>query len=283
MANLNCYNYLNLIAFAINALTTFGASKFLNFPDQTELSEKYTTIITPDGPTFAIWGVIFLSEGIFAILQMLPAFRSLRVVQDGIRYWFALACLAQSGWVLAFGYEILILSLVFMGLILISLFRIITLQSHIPKSDSEKFYFWECRFPFAIHCGWIFLAFALNVNVVLVSRSDSETLQAIFGVLSILGFIGVITYIELCVQGGPNYTIMAVFAWASAGIVRALRNPSDNLLDIFSDEVIKSFMIASAIFCAGVLCTIAVFLFKSRKTQTSSSTLTPNPTSPLLA
>jgi len=282
MANLNRYNYLNIIGFAINALTTFGASKILNFPDQTELSEKYTTIITPDGPTFAIWGVIFLSQGIFAILQMLPAFRSLPVIQDGVSYWFALACLFQSSWVLAFGYEILILSLVFMGLLLISLLRIITLQSHILRSDSEKFYFWECRFPFAVHCGWIFLAFALNVNVVVVSRSDSEILQAIFGALSLLAFIGVVTYIELCVQGGPNYTIMAVFAWASAGIVRALRNPSDGLLVIFSDEVINSFMVASAIFCAGVLCTIGVFVFNSRKTQDSSSTLTPNPTSQLL-
>jgi len=280
MASLNLYNYLNLIGFVINTVVTFGASKILDFPDQTELSLKYSTIITPDGFTFAIWGIIFLSEGIFAILQMLPAFRSSRIIQDGVCYWFFLACLAQSGWVFAFGYENLILALVLMGLLLISLYRIITLQSRLPRTGPGEF--WGSRFPFEIHCGWLFLAFALNVNVVVVSRSDSEIVQAIFGALSLLAFIGIILHIEFRLQGGPNYTIPIVFAWASFGIVRALSHPSENLLEIFSDQTIQSFMIASGILCITLLCTVALLVYKSRKGQQSSSALTPSPTSPLL-
>lgn len=282
MASLNRYNYLNLIGFAINAFTTFGAAKILNFPDQTELSAKYSTIITPDGLTFAIWGIIFLSEGIFSVLQMLPAFRSKDIVQKGVGYWFAAACIAQSAWVLAFGYELLILSWLFMGVILRCLFRIITLQSKIPSNGAGEF--WGFRFPVTIHCGWIFLAFALNVNVVVVSRTDSEMVQAVFGALSLLGFVGVLAYIQLCVEGGTNFTILGVFAWASAGIVRALSNAPDNITAIFSNQVIQGFQYSAGIFCAGVLLTIAVLFYKLRKDkkEEQEADFVPNPASPLL-
>lgn len=244
IARLNRYNYLNLIGFVINALITFGASSVLGFPNQTDLSLKYQTIITPDGFTFVIWALIFLSEGIFAILQMLPSCRSFDIVQDGVSYWFFLACLAQSAWVLAFGYELLILALAFMGLILISLFRIIVLQSRISPSGGKQF--WAFRFPFSLHCGWIFTAFALNMNVVVVAHSDNELLQAMFGALSLVALFGFVAYVY-CLDGPPNYVIPTVFAWALFGMFRELHQPSDKLLEVFAKEVIRGFSIATII------------------------------------
>jgi len=260
---LKANNYLNIIGFVINALVTFGSTPILHIPDNTELSLKYQTVITPDGLTFAIWGIIFLSEGIFAILQMLPSFRSLEIVQDGIGYWYFAACLAQSGWVLAFGYEILPLALVFMGLLLVSLFRIITLQDHISRSGLKEY--WGFRFPIEIHCSWIFAAFALNVNIIVVSNSDSETLQATFGALSLVAFIVIAAYSAYGFKGGSIYTIPAVFSWALFGIFRELRDPSENLEKIFSKDVIGIFMVASAILCIGMLSAITFLVVKSRR------------------
>jgi len=261
-------NYLNIIGFVINAFVTFGATPILRIPGNQELSLKYQTIITPDGLTFAIWGIIFLSEGIFAILQMLPSFRSLKIVQDGIGYWYFAACLSQSAWVLAFGYEILTLSLLFMGLILISLFRIITIQDNISSSGIKEY--WGFRFPFQIHCAWIFAAFALSINVIVVSRNDSEMLQAAFGALSLLAFIMIAVYSAYGFKGGSSYTIPAVFAWALFGIFRELHNPSENLEKIFSANVISVFMISSAILCIVMLCIIIFLVIKSCKEHYTS-------------
>jgi len=252
------YNYLNLIGFAINAFITFGASAILDFPDQAELSMKYQTIITPSGFTFAIWGIIFLSEGVFAILQMFPSFRSSDIVQDGVSYWFFVACLFQSAWVLAFGYEILILALAFMGLILISLLRIIVLQSRISRSGAGEF--WGFRFPFEIHCSWIFVAFALNVNVVVVNYSDNASVQGIFGSLALLALIGTVAYIEYGLGGGKNYVCPAVFSWALFGMFWELWNPSEKLLDIFSSQFITEFMVSTGIFSALMICVIIALL-----------------------
>lgn len=275
MTDLNYVNYLNIVGYAVNALVTFGSSPILGIPNQTDLSFKYQTIITPDGFTFSIWGIIFISEGIFAILQMLPALRAKPIIQEGINYWYFVACLAQAGWVLAFGYEILTLALVLMGLILFSLYKIVTLQSDIPRGSPKEF--WGFRFPFEIHCGWIFAAFALNVNVIVVSRSNSDIVQAIFGALSLLAFVAIIVFIQFTLKGGLNYTIPAVFAWALFGIFRELMDPQ---LEIFSDQVISGFMISSIILCAGMLCTIAFLFIKSRKTTTQSSE--PTQSTPLL-
>lgn len=272
MANLNPFNYLNIIGYAVNTLITFGASKIFSIPDQAELSLKYQTIITPDGFTFAIWAIIFISEGIFAFLQMLPAFRSSQIIQEGVGYWFFVACLAQSGWVIAFGYEILILALALMGLILLSLFKIISLQSNILRSGLKEF--WGFRFPFEIHCGWIFAAFALNVNVVVVSISDNEKVQASIGALSLLSFIVITVCIAYSLKGGPNYTIPAVFSWASFGIFRELLDPVPQL-EMFSDQVIRGFMISSAILSIVMLCIIPFLFVKSRRGSTSKQTLSP--------
>ena len=57
-------------------------------PTNTQLSAKYQTLVTPAGWAFAIWGPIFIWEGIFAIVQMLPRFRSNPIIQDGIAYWW---------------------------------------------------------------------------------------------------------------------------------------------------------------------------------------------------
>jgi len=267
MANLKANNYLNIIGFVINALVTFGATPILNIPDNKDLALKYQSIITPDGLTFAIWGIIFLSEGIFAILQMLPSFRSSEIVKDGIGYWYFAACIAQSAWVLAFGYEILTLSLVFMGLILISLFRIITLQDLISRSSVKDY--WGFRFPFEIHCGWIFAAFALNVNVIVVSRSDSETLQATFGALSLVAFIAIAVYIGYGFTP-PIYTIPAVFAWALFGIFRELSNPGEKIEKVFSENTISIFMNSSAVLCIIMLCTVIFLVFKTRRDHNNS-------------
>jgi hypothetical protein len=75
-------------------------------PDNAVLSEKYQTLVTPSGSTFAIWGVIFIAEGIFSVMQMMPKYRNHPMVVEGAKYNFALACFTQVVWTLVFSYEV---------------------------------------------------------------------------------------------------------------------------------------------------------------------------------
>jgi len=164
MESLNTNNYLNLVGCIINTLVTFSASSIFGFPDNAALSEKYQTlVVTPTaGRTFAIWGITFLFQGIFAIVQMLPKYRSNIVIHEGVSHWYFIACIFQAAWTFAFGYEVIWLSCVFMGGILFSLLQIVKKQ---VKIQSTMIDFWLFKFPFSLHCGWIAAAFAVNVNI----------------------------------------------------------------------------------------------------------------------
>ena len=56
---LTCMNYVNILAFAINVVVTYGigVGGILDLPTNDELSAKYQTLVTPIGWAFAIWGV----------------------------------------------------------------------------------------------------------------------------------------------------------------------------------------------------------------------------------
>jgi benzodiazapine receptor len=241
MSNLNTLNYLNLIGFIINTIVTFGASAAFGFPDNAELSNKYQTIVTPSGGTFAIWGIIFLSQGIFAIVQMLQDFRSNLLVQKGVSIWYFSACMFQSWWTFAFGYERIGLSTLMMGGILISLIPIVWKQSKIEPepSDNTVKEFWLLKFPFSIHCGWIAAAFAVNVNVLVLSMGSTARTQEAWAYATIV-YAVFCALMALVFLSPPDFTIPSVLVWASIGIASELKNPSDSILDTFAEGTIKT-------------------------------------------
>ena len=142
---LNAINCLNLVGFILNVSVTAFASQIFNFSDNATISAQYQTIITPSGFTFAIWGIIFLSQLIFTIAQMLPQYRSLPIVQDGVHYLYVYACLAQSAWTFLFGYEIFWLSVIIMFSILVPLYRIVMQQQQGMEGSLKEY--WLFKFP----------------------------------------------------------------------------------------------------------------------------------------
>lgn len=247
-SRLNVKNYVNLISYILNLLITFGVGTFglLGTPDQGELSEKYQTIITPAGLAFSIWGIIFTSQAIFAVVQMLPSFRSRPMVQQGVSYWYAAACVFQAGWSFSFAYEILPLSLVCMVLIWISLMSLLISQYYVKldpttSSCSSKglLEFWLLRFPFSVHGGWITAASALNVGVIVVDVEASAATQLAVSILS-LAVLHAISVWHLFGYKRPNYTIPCVLIWANGWIYAELQNPKQLIVDTFDQSIISA-------------------------------------------
>ena len=243
---LNVKNYLNLVFYIINVIITFGIGQFgwTGTPDNGELSEKYQTIITPNGAAFSIWGIIFTFQAIFAVLQMLPAYSSRPMVQQGVSYWYIAACTFQAGWTFSFAYEVIELSLVFMLLLFTSLMGLLVSQ-YFVKLDPETstcstkglIEFWFLRFPFSIHGGWITAASALNVSVVAVDAKASAATQLSTGIIC-LAVLHALSVWHLFGFKRPNYTIPCVLIWANGWIYAELQKPKQLVLDTFDQSII---------------------------------------------
>lgn len=141
-------------------------SQALRLNDTTigDISRKYDNLFTPASYAFAIWGIIFLGLLAYSLFQIRRAFFSTKdssfIEQTG--YWFLMANLLNSAWVVAFVYDQTALSVLIMLGILISLIKII-LNTNMERWDAPiaiiAFVWW----PIAIYSGWISVATIANI------------------------------------------------------------------------------------------------------------------------
>jgi len=239
-------NILNVVFFVLNVIVTFGIGQFQWLGPGTsngDLSLKYQTIVTPKGTAFSIWGIIFVSQGIFTVVQLLPKYRSHPMVVSGVRYWYIFACIAQIGWTPTFALEMVPASLVCMVLIWAALLRLLFSQYYAP-SDRTLAEFWLLRFPFAVHAGWITAATAVNTNVVVVWAGATAASQLAVGIVS-LAVLHAISVWVLFVVPKPNYTVAFVLAWANFWIRGELQSPSELIEATFTSDIVNAVAYAS--------------------------------------
>jgi hypothetical protein len=212
-------NVFNLFAFIANVVVAYviGALGLFGTATNGELSEKYQTLVTPVGWSFAIWAVIFISQFIWAIAQLVvPSFRGAALVRNGVKWYYIGVCVAQIGWTVAFTFEIIWLSLVAMLSILFFLILIVVAQYNGQTAVSFREY-WLLKFPFAVHAGWILAASFVNLNVLIVDLelgADAQYYAALASLIAVLVIAGsMLTY-----PTRPELVIPLVLAWATVRI-----------------------------------------------------------------
>jgi len=252
---LNHYNFVNVAAFILNLLVTYGIGTlgWGNRPTNGELSDKYQTIITPFSTSFIIWAPIFLLQGIWALLwQFVYCKQRNHPAVFAIGYWYLIVCLVQAGWTLSFSFEINWLALIFMLSILLCLGILhYRLQQCI---DEKQRYTWKgyliWQLPFSLHLGWITAASVLNINVVLVAYGASANAQFGFAIASlVLLLIAVGAY--LAERPNSDFAPPLALVWALGGVYAELQNPSGSIVRRFSSSQIDGFQL-------GVLITMCV-------------------------
>lgn len=155
-------NLVSLVfVFLFNFLTGSG---YINGLSQQAISDKYSTLITPSGYAFSIWGLIYTLVAI-AIILMLMRYREQEYGDtiQVISYWFLISSLANVLWTVSFSYLQIALSTV---LIFILLFSLVMILKNISKLKSST----KTIFPlaFGLYAGWVLIASVLNVAVTLV-------------------------------------------------------------------------------------------------------------------
>lgn len=214
-----------------------AASGSINNKTTGELSDKYLTDITPAGYAFAIWSLIYVGMIAFSIYQALPINADNKFFKK-IRTFYILNCVVNCGWIYAWHYELLPLSLLLM-LILLGTLIFINLTLINAETTAEVI---TTKIPFNIYFGWITVATILNASITLVyfSVKFSETLTSIIGAILILTAttIGVLL----------RYKISSVFypltiAWGITAI--AVKQSGDIIIVATSAIAVIALLIAA--------------------------------------
>jgi len=261
--SINAKNICNGVAYVLNIVFTYGVgvAGILGNPDNSELSRKYQTIVTPKSTAFLIWSIIFTLQAVFAVIQFLPRYRGTSIVQQGVGYWYLVLCLFQIGWTFAFAYEVIGLSLVFMILLWVALMSLVYSQYVIQEYEDSTLgrvvdlvFF---RLPFSIHAGWITAASALNVNVVVVDEKQSESTQLTFAIIS-LAVLHAISVWKTFALKRPNFAIPAVLAWANYFIFKELEDPLLLIKETFAPVSVDAIKNSALAVCFIILGQIGV-------------------------
>jgi translocator protein len=237
----NKFNAINLIGYVANAVVVFGVGSlgWFDRPSNGELSDKYQTIITPSGYAFSIWGPIFILQFLWVLWQMLPSQRNSPGVTS-VGYWYLGVCLMQVGWTLAFSWEIMWLSLVFMYGILFCL-----VGMHLPLQQYDKiwkgYFLWQ--FPFSLHLGWIIAASLVNTSVVGVAYGASVTAQMGVAVASLA--LVVVAALAFLSQYPVDLAPPLVLVWAMGAVYAELQDPILKITSTFSEAQISGIQTGS--------------------------------------
>jgi len=200
------------IAIAVNVLSN---TLPINGQTMAEVSARYQSLFTPAGFTFSIWGVIYFFLLIFVVYQALPAQRDDQVIAH-IGPYFRINCLANASWLIAFHFELLVVSLLIMLILLGTLIRIY--QGLSDDASRKTGLRWVAAFlPFSLYFAWICVATIANLSAVQVALgwedlglSPMQWTLLKLAVVAALGAIMSLRYRDL--------PFILVVAWAALGI-----------------------------------------------------------------
>lgn len=161
---------LNILGFiAVLVLNGLANGLPINGYTTGELSALYPNLFTPAGFTFSIWGLIYTALWGFIGFQARGLFsnKAHPKAVNLIGMWFFISCIANGGWILAWHYQLLWLSILLMTLLLFSL---ITIYRNLGPgirtvTTLEK---WCVHAPFSLYLSWISVAAIANVTALLV-------------------------------------------------------------------------------------------------------------------
>ena len=180
-----------------------------------ELSDGFAILFVPAGYVFSIWAVIYSGLIAYVVFQTLSAQRDNPRLKN-IAPWFIASSFFNSGWIFAWHYQQVGLSLVLMLGILLSLIMIYQ-KLGIGLSRVNRAETLTTRLPFSIYLGWITVATVANVSTYLYKLNwNAFNLSSSFWAITLLLIATGIGLTILNTRRDIAYA--SVLMWAFAGI-----------------------------------------------------------------
>ncbi|WP_336923318.1 hypothetical protein [Aquipuribacter sp. SD81] len=212
------------VAVAVTALAqVLGSPLGAALPGASDVgavSDRWQTVITPAGSTFAVWGVIFAGCLAYAVYQALPA-QLARDVHRRAGWPLAVAFAANTAFELVFpqdGTAVLVGN----GLVVLSVVAagVAVARLQVPPTYGVARVLPGVVAPLLL--GWVTFATVANVALsgVLLGAPDSGGLARAAGIVALVAAAAVVLDVGLRLRGGTTAFVLPA-AWGAYGVTLA--------------------------------------------------------------
>ncbi len=204
-----------IVMIAVNALANILPFNHLTTG---QVSDAYPNLFAPAPLTFGIWGIIYLllALHILYLLGLAGGPRNVSqklLVRTGVL--FAVSSVLNAGWMFAWHYRLIPLSMGLMAAILICLAAITQMYRHVGFGRKSRLFL---LLPFSVYFGWITIATIANATALLVSlRWDGFGISSQAWTAAVLAVGLAIGGTVILRQKDAAYGLVLI--WAYAGIL----------------------------------------------------------------
>ncbi len=225
--------FLFMMVIAINALANILP---INGYNTGQISAFYPNYFVPAGFTFSIWGIIYLfllnysiSYTYFTIKQR--QFPEIKKYLDAITPYYWVTCILNAGWILAWHYLQVGISVLIMLIFLVSLIQIFVIMQKQVLTIKPLYQF-LIKTPFSVYLGWISVATIANITALLVHlKWNGFGIDPIYWTLTLIS-IAILLSIYFIIQF-KNIAYPLVVVWALWGI-KAAQGPKSELINLLT-------------------------------------------------
>lgn len=179
-------------------------------PDNGTISDQYPTLLVAAGYAFAIWGLIFLLDVIYAAWQLTGA-RKTDDTLSRVAPWAAAGFALTTLWMPLFSMGQFWLCLLVIFGATACLIRCAMILSH-DRTPQEGQWMWAWL-PLSMHAGWLSLAAFLNLAQVVVAYELASTTNMLPWSLVIFALAALmLLMVNLRMRGNIDYVIAALWA-----------------------------------------------------------------------
>lgn len=219
-----------MMVIAINALANILP---INGYNTGQISAFYPNYFVPAGFTFSIWGIIYLfllnysiSYTYFTIKQR--QFPEIKKYLDAITPYYWVTCILNAGWILAWHYLQVGISVLIMLIFLVSLIQIFVIMQKQVLTIKPLYQF-LIKTPFSVYLGWISVATIANITALLVHlKWNGFGIDPIYWTLTLIS-IAILLSVYFIIQF-KNIAYPLVVVWALWGI-KAAQGPKSVLIN----------------------------------------------------
>lgn len=206
--------------------------------DNAVISNENPTFVTPDGKTFAIWGLIYLMQTIMVVVQLMPTEHMEELLDQTfasfqIRTLIVFIFCMNAVWLPAFASRRFILSLGIMSLYLAGLMALLFRVNMTSATTALERVVLVA--PFSLNISWIVVACAVN-NFVCLRQLGWKDQNGVGGAVwaghAVIVIVTVLACFQAVVQCDLAYAFIA--CWALMGIYRMQTVPDKVRYPIFS-------------------------------------------------
>jgi hypothetical protein len=220
------WRWVTLVAVLVNVFFNYYLNaKPISGKTIGDVSNQYPTLITPAGYAFSIWGIIYLSIIIYAIVQILPS-QQKRQIYNQLTWPLTATSMLTIAWLISFSFEYIALSvLIILGMLLTAIILFGKAKQAVLRDEAR---FWVA-IPFALYIAWLSVATIVNTSVWLKDMgwqggSLGETPWTI-GMLCVVLIVGIVISYTF-----RDIVYPLVISWAAIAIYVARQNENESVV-----------------------------------------------------